>query len=100
MLYTPQDRYVLNGISRETVLELAAEADIEVVKCDLDLFDAHGADEAFITSTSFCVCPVATINGVGFAERRIPGPMTERLMGLYTKLIGFDFVAQYLKHLH
>jgi len=100
VLYTPQDRYVLNGISRETVLELAAEADIEVVKCDLDLFDAHGADEAFITSTSYCVCPVATINDVPFGERRIPGPVTERLMGLYCKLIGFDFVGQYLKHLH
>ncbi len=100
VLYTPQDRYVLNGISRETVLELAAEADIEVVKCDLDLFDAHGADEAFVTSTSYCVCPVATINDVPFGERRIPGPVTERLMGLYCKLIGFDFVGQYLKHLH
>ena len=100
VLYTPQDRYVLNGISRETVLELAAEADIEVVKCDLDLFDAHGADEAFITSTSFCVCPVATINDVPFGERGIPGPVTERLMRLYCELIGFDFVAQYLKHLH
>ena len=66
------------------MLELAAEADIEVVKCDLDLFDAHGADEAFITSTSFCVCPVATINDVPFGERRIPGPMTERLMQVST----------------
>ena len=100
VLYTPQDRYVLNGISRETVLELAAEAGIEVVKCDLDLFDAHGADEAFITSTSYCVCPVASINGVGFGERESPGPMTARLMDLYCKLIGFDFVNQYLKHLH
>ena len=60
----------------------------------------HGADEAFITSTSFCVCPVATINDVSFGERGIPGPVTERLMTLYCELIGFDFVAQYLKHLH
>jgi len=43
---------------------------------------------------------VATINDVPFGERRIPGPVTERLMGLYCKLIGFDFVGQYLKHLH
>ena len=99
-LYTPQDRYVLNGISRETALALAAEAGIEAVKCDLDLYDAHGADEAFITSTSFCICPVAAINGVGFAERGIPGPVTERLMRLYCDSIGFDFVAQYLKHLN
>ena len=100
VLYTPQDRYVLCGISRETVLSLAAGAEIEAVKCDLDLFDAHAADEAFITSTSFCICPVATINGMSFGERHIPGPVTERLTRLYCESIGFDFVAQYFKHLH
>lgn len=100
VLYTPRDRYVLCGVSRETVITLAEEAGIEVVKTDLDLYDAHAADEAFVTSTSFCVCPVSGINAVPFGERRIPGPMTERLTKLYGDFVGFDFVAQYLKHLH
>ena len=70
-----------------------------MVKTDLDLYDAHAADEAFVTSTSFCVCPVAAVNGVPFRERAVPGAMTKRLSRLYSEAVGFDFVAQYLKHL-
>ncbi len=98
-LYTPKDSYVLCGISRETVIERAREADIDVMKADLDLYDAHAADEAFVTSTSFCICPVTSINGVPFRERAVPGPITERLTRLYAEFVGFDFVGQYLKHL-
>ena len=29
----------------------------------------------------------------------IPGPVTQMLLDAYTKLVGFDFVGQYLMHL-
>ena len=32
-------------------------------EADLDLYDAYTADEAFITSTSFCIVPVSSFNG-------------------------------------
>ena len=40
-LSTPQERYVLGGISRETTLELASELGIDVHEMDIDLFDAY-----------------------------------------------------------
>jgi branched-chain amino acid aminotransferase len=40
---TPRDQYVLGGISRETVLELAAQLHLEAKEADMDLFDAYTA---------------------------------------------------------
>ena len=87
------------GVSRETVIEEAAKIGLSVVKKDIDLYDAYTADEAFITSTSFCACPVRSINGRTLRERSIPGPVTQQVIDAYTRLVGFDFVSQYLRQL-
>jgi branched-chain amino acid aminotransferase len=97
-LATPREQAVLAGISRQTVIELARDLGVQVVEGDLDLYDAYNAEEAFLTSTSLCVCPVASINGVSIGRQR-PGPVTGQLMDAYRRLVDFDFVAQYLKHL-
>jgi branched-chain amino acid aminotransferase len=99
VVITPREQYVLGGISRETVLQLAAERQIEAIEADIDLFDAYTADEAFVTSTSFCICPVVSVNGSVIGEGQIPGPVTGRLLQAYSELVGLDIVAQYLSHL-
>jgi branched-chain amino acid aminotransferase len=101
-LYTPRERFVLPGISRQTVIELAQMLEIQVHETDLDLYDAFTCDECFLTSTSLCMVPVASINGRGFgagAAQVLPGPMTRRIMDAYKDLMQFDFVAQYLSKL-
>ena len=70
-----------------------------MVKADIDLYDAYNADEAFITSTSFCICPVRSINGIVLGDGKTPGPVTRRLTEAYIRLVGTDFVQQYLRHL-
>lgn len=99
VVYTPQERYVLPGVSRQTTIELAAAAGITVKETDIDLFDAYVADEAFVTSTSFCICPIRSINGHTMGDKAIPGPVTKRLMDAYVKLVDHDWVGQYLRHL-
>lgn len=98
-VYTPREQFVLAGISRETVIELAREVGVSVVEKDLDLFDAYTADEAFLTSTSLCVCPVASVNDVRIGSGRRPGPVTQQLTDAYRRFVDHDFVAQYLKRL-
>ena len=66
---------------------------------DLDLFDAYTADEAFVTSTSFCICPVVSVNGSSIGSGEIPGPVTRRLLDAYSELVGIDIIGQYLSHL-
>ncbi|MEZ4707126.1 MAG: aminotransferase class IV [Caldilineaceae bacterium] len=99
VLYTPKGEYVLEGVSRQTVIELAGELGIPVVQDDLTVYDAYRADEAIITSTSFCLCPVASFNQKPVQNPAIPGPITQKLMDAFSDLVDFDFVEQYLHHL-
>jgi branched-chain amino acid aminotransferase len=97
-IFTPREQAVLSGISRETVIDLARDAGLTVVEKDLDLYDAYTADEAFLTSTSLCLCPIASVNGAKIGSA-VPGPITRRLTEAYCRFVDFDFVAQYLKRL-
>ena len=97
-LLTPREQAVLSGISRETVIDLAREAGLEVVEKDIDLYDAYNADEAFLTSTSLCICPIASVNGAKI-DGAVPGPVTRQLTEAYCRFVDFDFVGQYLKRL-
>ncbi len=102
VLRTPSERYVLPGVSRQKAIDFARAAGIPVEETDIDLFDAYSADEAFITSTSLCVCPLAEMNGVriGPGDRGTPfGPVTRTIVDAYARHVDCDFVAQYLAHL-
>ena len=96
---TPKEQFVLAGISRRVTIELAQELGIEVYEADIDLFDAYTSDEAFVTSTSFCICPVSSFNGSPVADGAVPGPVTDRLTRAYSGLVGIDVAAQYLARL-
>ena len=96
---TPREQFVLPGISRETAIDLARELGYTVHERDIDLFDAYNADEAFLTSTSLCVCPVRSFNGVELGGGQVPGPVTRRIIEAYCRMVDYDFVAQYLKRL-
>ena len=98
-LLTPRERYVLPGVSRQAVIDLAHELGIACEENDMDLYDAYTADECFLTSTSLCICGVRSLNGRIFGTGEVPGPVTKRLVDAYKQLVGCDFVAQYLQRL-
>ena len=98
-LLTPRERYVLPGVSRQAVIDLAGQLGIPSEEKDLDLYDAYTADECFLTSTSLCICGVRSLNGRSFTAAEVPGPITQRLTDAYKELVGCDFVAQYLQRL-
>tara|TARA_Y100001934_G_C11900639_1_gene562031 strand:+ start:237 stop:425 length:189 start_codon:yes stop_codon:yes gene_type:complete len=61
--------------------------------------DVYTANEAFVTSTSFCIVPISSFNGNTIGEGGIPGKITKKLQNAYSKLVGIDFVQQYLSNL-
>ncbi len=66
-------------------------------EADLDLYDAYNADEAFLTSTSLCICPITRINGVTMARGPRLGTGHAAACRRYRDYVGHDFVGQYLK---
>ncbi len=93
----PDRSNVLPGVSMETVLELAESMGVGVDEDDYCTGDIYSADEAFVSSTRFCMLPVATINGLGIGAE-MPGPVTRELQDAWIEEVGVDFVKQALDH--
>lgn len=84
-LWTSTGDYCMNGITRAKVLSLARTAGIPTFEKNFSLYEAYGAEEAFLTGTFGGLTPVLSIDGkpIGTGAR----PVMERLSGLYRAAI-------------
>ncbi|MEM6974451.1 MAG: D-amino-acid transaminase [Pseudomonadota bacterium] len=73
---------ILHGITRASVLQLAAEAQMKVEERPFTIAEAQEADEAFCSAASAFVCPVVEIDGVTLGDG-MPGPVATRLREIY-----------------
>jgi branched-chain amino acid aminotransferase len=96
VLYTPEGRNILRGISRAYVIEIAKGMGIEVREQNLEPYDLYCADEAFLTGTPFCILPTTHLNGLSIGSGKM-GPMTKELLQVWSKNVGLDIVQQ-IKH--
>lgn len=94
---TPPSRNILEGVSRRTVIELAGQLGISVAYEDLTPYDAYNADEAFLTTTSYCLLPVGKINGHPLRSD-VPGPVSRQLLAAWSEKVGLDIVGQAMSH--
>ena len=80
VIYTPPIYIgILDGITRNTVIELAKELGYEVKESEFTLFNVYSADECFLTGTAAEAIPVTNVDGriIGNGEA---GPVTTRLL--------------------
>ncbi|MDY6916498.1 MAG: aminotransferase class IV [Chloroflexota bacterium] len=77
---------ILPGVTREAVLEVAAEVGIESVEGDVLPDELARADEVFITTSVREVVPVVAVDG-RLAGSGKPGPVTGRLATAYRELV-------------
>jgi D-alanine transaminase len=73
---------ILRGITRATLLRVAAEAGVRVEEAPFTVEDVRAAREAFITGASTLVTPVISLDGRLLADGA-PGPVAKRLRQLY-----------------
>lgn len=92
-IMTPTGRNTLHGISQQVVVELAEQLDLRVETRDFQTYDAVNADEAFTSSTPYCVLPVTKINGklIGSGE---PGAVYHELLKSWSRLVNLDIAGQ------
>jgi branched-chain amino acid aminotransferase len=70
---------ILQGITRDTVIDLAREAGLTVTEPLITLYDVYNADEAFLTGTAAEVIPAVEFDGRVIGDGK-PGPITRRLI--------------------
>ena len=73
---------ILRGITRASVLTLAAELQLRIEERPFTPQEALGASEAFITAASAFVSPVVRIDGAPVGSGAV-GPVAKRLRALY-----------------
>ena len=81
-IYTPQLTSCLDGITRKTIFQLAADCGYKVHEKRITRDEVYIADEAFFTGTAAEVLPIYELDGrtIGAGKR---GPITEKLQSLY-----------------
>jgi D-alanine transaminase len=86
-LYThPANHFILHGITRGVVLQLARQLGIKVHEQTFTLEDLSAADEAFITGTGAEITPVIKINGNDVGQGT-PGAVTRQLQKAFEQRI-------------
>jgi branched-chain amino acid aminotransferase len=85
LLTPPNDAGILEGITREAVIELAAEAGIEVRQTSLTRHDVYVADECFLTGSAAEVIPVVKVDNRVIGSGK-PGPVTRDLSERFHRL--------------
>ena len=84
-VWTSTGDYCMNGVTRQKVVDLCRTNKIPVYEKNFSLYEAYGADEAFLTGTFGAQTPVSSIDGktIGDGSR----PLTMRIRNLYKDLV-------------
>lgn len=91
-VWTSTGDYCMNGVTRQKVIDLCRANGIPVHEKNYSLYEAYGADEAFLSGTFGAQTPVAEIDGkhIGTGER----PVMMRIRELYKQLVTADVAKQ------
>jgi branched-chain amino acid aminotransferase len=84
-LGTPTTAACPEGITRQAVLDLAAEAGLTCAVGDYSLTQLYCADEMFVTGTMGGLTPVLALDGRPVGDGK-PGPVTGQLTQLFAEL--------------
>ena len=74
----PACNYILAGITRQRVIDLAAQLGIPVVEAPIPLDRILAAAELFLSGTTTEILPVTRLDGRAIGDGR-PGPITQRI---------------------
>lgn len=83
---------ILEGCTRNAVIEMAREAGYKVEETFLTVFDVYASDEAFFTGTATEVIPFVSLDGTKIGCGT-PGPVTQEMMRLFREAVknGIEF---------
>ena len=85
-LMTPKTDFCLNGLTRQSVIQIAKNLQIDVAETDLTFEDLLDADEAFFSGTAVEITPITKVNETTIGKGVI-GTMTKILQSKYSDIV-------------
>ena len=81
-IHTPDLTSALDGITRQTVMTLAAEINVPIIERRITRDEVYISDEAFFSGTAAEITPIREVDNrsIGNGSR---GPVTEKLQSMY-----------------
>lgn len=92
-LWTPLAATTLPGIAQSHVIQLARSMGIPVERARMTPHEVMDAEEAFLTSSTYCLLPVSHLDGHKIGTE-LPGKLTRRLTSAWSNEIGLNFAQQ------
>jgi len=86
VIYTPELTSALEGITRDTVFNLADEVGLDIIEKRITRDEVYVADEAFFTGTAAEVTPIRELDNRAIGNNG-RGPVTEKLQSLYFDVV-------------
>ncbi len=86
-LMTPTKDHCLNGITRQSVIQIAKDLNYDVVEKNLTFDDLISADEAFFTGTAVEITPISKVNEVKIGNDGA-GEITKVLQNKFDEVIS------------
>jgi len=96
-MVTPLDEVALEGVTRRTLMLVAAAAGVRVARRPVHRGELRSAQEAIVTASSFSMLPVRALDGRTLSP--VPGPVTRKLTAAFSAHAGVDIIAQSRAHL-
>ncbi len=87
VLYTfPASHYILNGVTRQVVIEIANDLDIPLIPDPVREEEIFSFDEFFFTGTTTDIQPITMVNGKPIGNGQ-PGPVVRKVQEAYNELL-------------
>ncbi len=94
VIYTPTTEHCLNGITRQSVMQIAEDLNLQIFEKDIDYEYLLNADEAFFTGTAVEITPISKIDN-NFINNGKRGKITELLQNKFQQIIcGKDYTYE------
>ena len=93
LMTPPIDACILEGITRNAVIEVARNLGLEVLETAFTRHDVYCSSECFLTGSAAELIPVVGIDGRTIGDGK-PGPITKKILEAFRKMVKKETTAK------
>jgi branched-chain amino acid aminotransferase len=86
LITPPLSSSALNGITRDAIIKIAGDLDIDITETEIARSELTISDEIFLTGTAAEITPIILIDGKKVGDGK-PGDITKKMMSAYTDIV-------------